>query len=557
MAHAGWFGATSNTEIAQKNAYANDGSLTGMLHRWASEGFSRLPDAQAEYEGTVRPLVMRSTHSRKKDDELKALHALAQLMAKYRSKLSASNNAAGRSDSGRVMFNSSAQQQMSYSVGQPGGATGAGGSANVASSTKPTAASSSVSGIISTAESFVGRPYKWGGSNPKTSFDCSGLMQWSFGQNGVKLPRTAAQQQQVGADVPLDQLVPGDLVFYGSPAHHVAMYIGNGQMVEAPHTGANIHNTKLRAPTNARRVAGGGAGLKGVVSAGNPAAQGDSGTGPVTRSSANLSSVFGFGDEQSALASVLTPPSLFGGDFGGGRSGAGGAGSGRTTTSQSAGTPTGPPPGGTVGSWVKTALGLMHLDFGKYGGSIASIIQHESGGNPHAQNNWDSNAKAGHPSKGLMQTIDSTFSRWALPGHGDIWNPVDNIIAGTRYAMGRYGSLDNVPGIKSMTHGGKYKGYAQGSYSTAEGLAYLHNDEMVVPAQEARKVRAMIARKGQRAGGAVQSHQGSGGSGLRDVTIQAPITVVGKATQKDAQDFLAMVKDEIEQNHALESVGSG
>jgi SLT domain-containing protein len=58
-----------------------------------------------------------------------------------------------------------------------------------------------------------------------------------------------------------------------------------------------------------------------------------------------------------------------------------------------------------------------------------------------------------------MQTIDSTFSSYALPGHTDIWNPVDNIVAGVRYALSRYGSLDDVPGVAAVHNGGSYVGY--------------------------------------------------------------------------------------------------
>lgn len=90
---------------------------------------------------------------------------------------------------------------------------------------------------------------------------------------------------------------------------------------------------------------------------------------------------------------------------------------------------------------------------------IALIIERESGGNPNAINLWDSNAAAGIPSKGLMQTIDPTFNSYALPGHTDIWNPVDNIIAGTRYAIERYGSLSNVPGVVGVSNGTGYVGY--------------------------------------------------------------------------------------------------
>ncbi|MEB3237762.1 MAG: transglycosylase SLT domain-containing protein [Candidatus Sericytochromatia bacterium] len=91
--------------------------------------------------------------------------------------------------------------------------------------------------------------------------------------------------------------------------------------------------------------------------------------------------------------------------------------------------------------------------------AIATIIRHESGGNPRAVNNWDSNARKGTPSKGLMQTIQPTFDRWKLPGMDQIMNPVHNIVAGVRYALNRYGSLENVPGIRSMARGGAYKGY--------------------------------------------------------------------------------------------------
>lgn len=71
----------------------------------------------------------------------------------------------------------------------------------------------------------------------------------------------------------------------------------------------------------------------------------------------------------------------------------------------------------------------------------------------------NSNAAAGHPSKGLMQCIDSTFNAHKLPGHDDIYNPVDNIIAGVRYTIDRYGSIANTPGLQAMSQGGGYVGY--------------------------------------------------------------------------------------------------
>ncbi|GAB2727321.1 hypothetical protein GCM10027089_58990 [Nocardia thraciensis] len=126
----------------------------------------------------------------------------------------------------------------------------------------------------------------------------------------------------------------------------------------------------------------------------------------------------------------------------------------------------GPPsarPTGAQGQWINEALRILQqhgYDTSQINPAhIAAIIQHESAGNPNAINNWDSNAAKGTPSKGLMQTIDPTFNAYSLPGHKNIWNPVDNIIAGVRYAISRYGSVSNVPGIVKMQEGGSYVGY--------------------------------------------------------------------------------------------------
>lgn len=93
--------------------------------------------------------------------------------------------------------------------------------------------------VVKLAIAQVGKPYVWGAAGPDT-FDCSGLMQWAWGQSGVALPRVAADQQAWAVPVPISQVLPGDLVFFGNPAHHVGLYIGNGLMVEAPHTGAVV-----------------------------------------------------------------------------------------------------------------------------------------------------------------------------------------------------------------------------------------------------------------------------------------------------------------------------
>lgn len=91
--------------------------------------------------------------------------------------------------------------------------------------------------------------------------------------------------------------------------------------------------------------------------------------------------------------------------------------------------------------------------------AVHKIVQKESSWNPRAVNKWDSNAKKGTPSKGLMQTIEPTFARYSIPGHGNIFRPIDNLIAGIRYAIDRYGSLSNVPGLRALARGKSYRGY--------------------------------------------------------------------------------------------------
>lgn len=90
--------------------------------------------------------------------------------------------------------------------------------------------------VIATAEQYLGVPYVWGGSSP-SGFDCSGLMQYVFHSVGVDLPRTAAEQQNVGTRISPNAVQPGDLVFMGTPAYHVGMYIGNGKWIQASETG--------------------------------------------------------------------------------------------------------------------------------------------------------------------------------------------------------------------------------------------------------------------------------------------------------------------------------
>lgn len=100
--------------------------------------------------------------------------------------------------------------------------------------------------VVSLASSLEGTPYVWGGSTP-AGFDCSGLVQYVYGQLGINVPRTSEEQATVGTPVSsLAAAQPGDLLFFAgsdgtaSSPGHVAIYIGNGQMIAAPYTGTVV-----------------------------------------------------------------------------------------------------------------------------------------------------------------------------------------------------------------------------------------------------------------------------------------------------------------------------
>jgi peptidoglycan DL-endopeptidase CwlO len=85
----------------------------------------------------------------------------------------------------------------------------------------------------------LGDPYLWGGAGPD-EFDCSGLVVWAYAQLGITLPHYTGSLWDEGEHISYDDLQPGDLVFFGATIDHVGFYIGNGLMLDAPHTGAFV-----------------------------------------------------------------------------------------------------------------------------------------------------------------------------------------------------------------------------------------------------------------------------------------------------------------------------
>jgi cell wall-associated NlpC family hydrolase len=136
-----------------------------------------------------------------------------------------------------------AAQQAKQTTGQTGATGNVPGTVSAATEQR----------AVSYAKSQIGKPYQWGAAGPD-SYDCSGLTMWAYAQVGVTIDHWTGYQWQEGARVSTSAMRPGDLAFFATDTndpntiHHVGMYIGNGEMVEAPYTGADVRISSVWRP---------------------------------------------------------------------------------------------------------------------------------------------------------------------------------------------------------------------------------------------------------------------------------------------------------------------
>lgn len=418
--------------------------------------------------------------------------------------------------------------------------------------------------VVAAGVNQVGKPYVYGAAGPD-SFDCSGLTQFSYAQGGIHIPRTSEQQMTAGSPVKPEDAMPGDLLF--PYPGHVMMCIGGGQVVEARHTGTTVWIRSYKASefVACRRIiqlaseggsqnaaAAGGNGATGASPATSASVTGTglaAGTSELDAIKANAqsattdkltaslrltASLTPFGLSSSTQGDPLLNPLVNGSTLASGK---------MTATNKTVkdiyghvySVPSGEKPPGNVASWISQALSDMGMA-PSWTADVRDIINGESGGDPWSINLTDSNAAHGTPSEGIMQTIPGTFAAHKMSGHPDIWDPVDNIIAGVRYAIGRYKSLDNVPGVQAVKAGKPYVGYAAGAWELpADQIAQLHKGEMVLPATSAQSVRNAVIADALGSSRTAGASAGSGGVTLhfRPGSIQISMGQVSAQTARD------------------------
>ena len=223
---------------AKRAQQANLAAVTKKRQQAAEAAQTKQQQALVKVKGELNTLVVQEQQRRAAESARQAQAAKQQaeatlLAAQQRTAAAAAAPARPTAATGTINRPATASDN-----GDQGDTGGSDGPSSVSQpqidipATSPGAATA-----VRAALSQLGVPYRFAAASPGQAFDCSGLTMWAWAQAGVSLPHFAASQYGMLPHVPLDQLQPGDLVFFYSDLHHVGLYIGNGMMVQAPRTG--------------------------------------------------------------------------------------------------------------------------------------------------------------------------------------------------------------------------------------------------------------------------------------------------------------------------------
>jgi cell wall-associated NlpC family hydrolase len=406
-------------------------------------------------------------------------------------------------------------------------------------------ASGNAGKAISAALTQIGVPYVWGGEQEGKGFDCSGLMQWAFRSAGINLPRTSEQQMKVGVDVDKQHIQPGDLLF--PEPGHVMMAIGNGKLVEAPHTGLDVRvrSYNLGEIKAVRRVA---SSVGAVADYNTDAKQTDAdGSGNAGWYGGSGNSVGQ--DEVDAIAAALSGG---GGYTMGPQTGGTGSSVNADSTTSVASAPSNPKGNVALGKKLAAKRGWT----GKEWNALYQLWQHESG--------WRTNAD--NPSSdafGIPQALPG--SKMASAGKDWKTNPATQIEWGMDYIAGRpdYGKPSKAWELwqKRNPHW-----YAAGAWEIPEDLtAQVHKGEMIIPAAKAETIRQALIKDsvnvvspgGAAAAAASGSAVAGGGVSLAFAQGAIQINVSGVMSDRAASDAAKKVVDCIAADNRIKQLGVG
>ncbi|MCU4185719.1 C40 family peptidase [Acidiferrimicrobium sp. IK] len=224
---------------AQQHAAAQVGAVKSA-ETSVQQAQSQLQGTYAQVKGQLTTLVAQAQAAQEAQRERQAQLALAQQRAAEQAQLQQAQTAAEQPQQAPAA--ASPVAAVTPAPAPPGPAS----TTDTGPPTQPAPAGSGGATAVAAAMTRLGDPYVWGAAGPST-FDCSGLTMWAWAYAGVSLPHYSGAQYSTTVHIPVRDLQPGDLVFFADPGEHEAMYIGNGQVIEAPHSGAVVRIQPLYA----------------------------------------------------------------------------------------------------------------------------------------------------------------------------------------------------------------------------------------------------------------------------------------------------------------------
>jgi cell wall-associated NlpC family hydrolase len=203
--------------LAQNDAnLATQAQTAGQKAKWAADRYSK---AIGERKATLNELAARRAAIESAIANQQALYQ--KLNTDYRAALAAEAAAIAAANA--------------VSSGVSSGSSSSGGGGGVGFVPPPNASAAQIA--IAAAESVIGTQYVWGSADPSVGFDCSGLVLWAYAKAGISLPHSSTMMYDMLPHLSQSELVPGDLLFFYTPASHVAIYLGGGSMIDAAHPG--------------------------------------------------------------------------------------------------------------------------------------------------------------------------------------------------------------------------------------------------------------------------------------------------------------------------------
>ncbi len=401
----------------------------------------------------------------------------------------------------------------------------------------PGAGGATAAEVIKAAQQQIGDPYVWGGTGPD-GWDCSGLIQWAYAQAGVKIPRVSQDQQKVGKAVATDKVQPGDLLFNGSPAHHVVMAIGGGKIIEAPKPGqtVRIRGFKPGEFTNARRILGSVGSMDGISS--DPTAdttQNEQGS----TVGGNIGGGYGGTSELAAIMQAL----------------GGGTGAGAMPLSASATSTTGGSEGdsGTSSGADKNAPKNVKANVqlgkkmaaergwtGKQWDALYELWMHESG-----WRHWADNPSS--DAYGIPQAMSNLYPETGTKAWRN--SPAKQIKWGLDYIERRY---KNPAKAWSFWNSKNPHWYDEGAWNLDQDTtARVHKGEMILPAKQAESVRNAIVNT---------MTTGTNSGGGHGIVFQQGAIVVNPApgmTPMDARVTGRMIVDAVMEDARIKEMQKG